>query len=320
MIRRFIQSKNNATINEDWSGSFNNENKIANTTPILGTEKLSNPGFESWASSTNANNWTETVSGSSTVLEESTEKVSGSKSAKITVDSSANNVSVAQTISTTANKWLSFSAWLKSTVNGKNFRIVPTNTSLSDGPLTLTDQWEKYTVTAFATSTSPVMTLVRTVGSGNHITYIDDCSAKEIDITSILYGFDFENASNVSLRLVARNINSQVGVIINCDSFTNPQNFIAVVAHSSALRMYKCVAGVLTQLQSVTNVFHFNKRIQVLRLPSNVYEMRYEGKRIGTNQTVNDVGIINNNGVGFISTSEINKFKEFRVNNYISNF
>ena len=79
-------------------------------------------GLEDWTSSTNLTNWTESVSGTSSVNRESTEIHGGTYSAKLTVDASNSNVSITKSsITLTSGKSYKLSFWYKQSAFSKSW-------------------------------------------------------------------------------------------------------------------------------------------------------------------------------------------------------
>ena len=82
-----------------------------------------NPGFESYASSTDFNNWNEYKSGTSTIMTETTIIHSGSTSCKISVDASNSLCGIStpagQNMTVIPNTKYRFSIWLQSSTSGQ---------------------------------------------------------------------------------------------------------------------------------------------------------------------------------------------------------
>jgi hypothetical protein len=88
----------------------------------LGTEVLVDPGLEAWSSATDLTNWTETVSGTSTVNRETVSPHGGTYCARLDIDATNHNAYVAQGFSLAANRVYQLSFWYKTT-NSKQAAI-----------------------------------------------------------------------------------------------------------------------------------------------------------------------------------------------------
>ena len=289
----------------------------AYNTPTLGSELLTDGALENWGSATNATSWSETVAGTSTVNREGSVVHGGSFAARLDVDASASNVAIAQTITATVGQWIQLSGWLRSSVaSGKRGRMFPTNSSLADAPFDLTDAYQQFFATGRATTTAPAVNVIRVAGNGSHSIYADDISAKAITLTSMIASVDGGAAGlDCGVALPGYYPYVQAGVISHLDSDSSPANFILGIKHSTAARLYKCVAGTYTQLVSASAPYVVGTapRLDVRRLPGNVFQLWYNGAQMGTDQTINDAGIVNNTRYGLFSSININRFARFRL-------
>lgn len=72
---------------------------------IKGADRITNGNIESWASATDLNDWSEAISGSSTVNRESSDVFAGTYSCRFDIDGSNSVAHIAQNISLAAGKW-----------------------------------------------------------------------------------------------------------------------------------------------------------------------------------------------------------------------
>lgn len=89
--------------------------------PTLGSELLLNVGLENWNTTTDAIDWTETVSGSSTVNQESGSPHGGTYCARLDIDGSNSVAGISQYPAVSAGKRYLLSFWSKSSAADKSF-------------------------------------------------------------------------------------------------------------------------------------------------------------------------------------------------------
>lgn len=286
----------------------------AYNTPTLGSELLTDSALENWSSATNATSWTETVSGSSTVNREASVVHSGTYAARLDVDSSASNVAIGQNVSATIGKWYQLSGWLRSSLaTGGIARMFPVNTSMADAPFDLTDQWVQYYATGRATSATITPSVLRRTGAGSQSIYADDLTLKEIPLADMIASVDAEEpglACGVAIPQYYPYV--QAGIISHWDG---SNNFILGIKHSTAARLYKCVAGTYTQLISASAAYVVGSapRIEVRRPSGNTFQLWWNGAQLGTDQTISDAGIVDNTRYGLFSSINIVRFARFRL-------
>lgn len=103
---------------------------------------------------------------------------------------------------------------------------------------------------------------------------------------------------------------TQAGIVMNLDSTSSPANFIIAYHDGVNMHLDKCVAGVYTSLISAAATYSAGAVIRVVKLGTR-YTLLYNNVRIGTSQTVSDVGIISNTIHGLFSTYSGNSIDSF---------
>ncbi len=168
------------------------------------TDKLTDGALETWTSATNLTNWTETLSGTSTVNRESTEKHGGTYSCKITIDASNSYALITSTALTlTAGGLYKISIWYKTAAGktcGWRFYDTAANVyltaaaawqgSISNNLLAAATSWTNVTLefTAHASYTSYTFQVGRITGADGTSSsyYFDDLSVKEFAVAAPL--------------------------------------------------------------------------------------------------------------------------------------
>ena len=305
---------NNATWQIDGSGRAYN-------TPTLGGELLTDGGFENWSSPTNLVSWTEVVSGASGVAQETTIVNSGSNAARISVDTSNSVVYIRQSVAATIGAWIAYSAHLTTNVNERSVRIDLSSTTQATGPtIALTLAYQRYNQSARATGTTQTLDIIRAVMVDASY-YVDDASVRTISLPTTLATIAGSAANQTaSAKIHTLTTGTQAGVGALLDSASNPQNFLIAYHDGTNVRLEKCVSGVYTQLISTAVTFVSNAQIEIRRPSGNTFQLWYNGTQRGTDQTISDSGIINNNLYGIFSTYSGNLISEFTLGGVVIPF
>lgn len=141
---------------------------------------------------------------------------------------------------------------------------------------------------------------------------IDDVSIKALTLSTLFAtrecGRNDVDAS-VKATIVSGNI---CGLVLNLDSTSSPANFI--IAHHDGItaRLDKCVGGTYTNL-IVTAATYSAGAILEVKKSSTTYQLFYAGTQRGTDQTVSDAGIISNTVHGMFQTYEGNSLDDFSI-------
>lgn len=115
-------------------------------------DAITDGGMEAWTTATNLTNWTESISGTSTVNQEATTIHGGTYSCHLEVDASNSNVRIQQNFSIIPLKKYKVVFWYKNSVAGKTARVKTFDTG-SNVWLTPTGSWQtEDTATTLANS------------------------------------------------------------------------------------------------------------------------------------------------------------------------
>lgn len=281
----FVPWQNNGT----WSAAdvpFSN-------TPTLGGELFTDPGFEAWSSATDATNWLEAIAGTSTVNQETSIIHGGANAARLDVDASASNVTIRQTLTTISGTWLLLSVWLRSSAaSGKNARVDVTNSTMPTGnSLALTSTYQQFFIVVRATTTGPIPTFSRQLGSASHSIYVDDGSTKAETLNTLFNvrpGASLPSSVAATGTIVA---NTLAGVVYGLDSISVPTNGI-IATHDgvTGIKLEKLVAGVWTTVLTTTATYVSGQLPQIKPNGANTFQLWYNGSQRGADQNITDAG------------------------------
>lgn len=286
-------------------------------------------GFDSVVSPTDGNGHAETSGlgsgGNNIALSGNTWSVSGGKGINtppLQSESVINGDFATDTVWTKGTNWtISGGVATATTVNG---------TDLYQAALTI-GKWYRITYSAtfssgqsrvllgslagaLSSSTSPFMTGRATTafagvrGQGPMTGTIDNFSAKELllkDLLSLYSSSTPDVLLGIDITVVT---DTQVGMALNWDSSSNPQNGVLVYFDGTNCKIDKCVAGVWTNvLSSAATV----SRLIVGKIASS-YRVYTPTASIGS-VTIADAGIINNTLHGWFNTYEGNTVDNWTV-------
>ena len=257
--------------------------------PTLGSEILTNGNFETWTSATNAGTWAESLTGTSTVNQETSVVNSGSNACRLDVDGSASDVFVSQTTGSTIGAWYLFSYYVKSNPTGKQIKTFLG--AVSGQTRTITTTYTQYSESYRAVGSNASIGIER-AGSASSSLYVDDASFKLLTLNTLFtVKQGSANPSTVGAGCTIGSAGCHGGVVYGLDSYTAPTTFILAIHDGvSTLQMLKCVSGTYTSLVSATVTHVAGARIQIVFTGSNTYQLWYNGTQRGTDQTVSDAG------------------------------
>lgn len=303
--KRSLVKWNGAT----WAVSGGN----AYNTPTLGSELLTDGGFENWTTATDLTSWTEVLGGTSTINRESSIVQSGTYSQRLDIDS-VNSARAHQVVSASVGDWLYTTWWGRTSIAGKTIRF--TTLGSYAGPArtpntTWVEYQDSYRVTA---STELSIVYGWRVNAFSTSIYVDNASMKRINLNSAIASLDgYTSTKNVSTKIAALTIGTNVGVVCLLDSVSTPANFLIAHHDGTNVKLEKCVAGTYTTLVTTAVTFVANATIEIRRPSGNTFQVWYNGVQRGTDQTVADTGIINNTLYGVFSTYSGNQLNSFTL-------
>lgn len=152
--------------------------------------------------------------------------------------------------------------------------------------------------------------------NGNVGDFASDPSIKACAASSLLATTQGTGNQTPLAKINAIAANTQAGVIGWLDDPTNPQDFVIAIRNGSGnVNLTKCVAGVHTNLISISSTFVADAAIEIRRPSGNTFQLFYNGAQVGTDQTISDVAIANNATpyYGAFSTYSGNTFGEFTL-------
>jgi len=284
---------NNATWQIDGSGRAYN-------TPTLGGELLTDGGFENWTSATDLTSWDEFVAGTSTVNRESSIVHGGTYACRLDISAGGDLAQIARLGGTIAGGWYRSSVWVRSDLATQ---FVVGLAGVAEIFLSTGTTWaEKASVHRASGANSYLLGRVSGISNGRTI-YLDDATLKNITFATTVATVAGSAANQTaSAKIHTLTTGTQAGVVSLLDSDSNPQNFLIAYHDGTNVRLEKCVSGVYTQLISTAVTFVSNSQIEIRRPSGNTFQLWYNGTQRGTDQTISDSGIINNNLYGLFST------------------
>jgi hypothetical protein len=145
--------------------------------PLLGNEMVTDGGLENWISATNLTSWSESLTGTSTINQE-TSIVHGESSAlRLDIDASNSNSNVSQSLPGMLAGWVLVDWWGRSSVSGKQLSVSLSSSSkgVNRDPGTA---WTHYKDWLLRPSAAGNIFLQRGTSSASSSLYHDDASAK----------------------------------------------------------------------------------------------------------------------------------------------
>ncbi|KKU42546.1 MAG: hypothetical protein UX59_C0043G0001, partial [Microgenomates group bacterium GW2011_GWA1_46_7] len=300
----------------EWTGGAisSNTNVI---TPTLGSDVATDGALENWTTSTNATSWSESISGSSTVNQETSDLHGGSSAARLDVDSSNNSVLLDQNSTATTGVWYTISGWMKSSVNGKTAVFDP-DTMKS---WTLTTSYAEKISTYRATTTSVRLYFGRSTSTSSSL-FLDDVTLKPMTLSelfSTVSTSDKDVISSVDVTMDA-NTGTQAGLVTNLNSSSSPT--AGLVAYydyrRSRVRLDKFTSATTwTNLIDTSTTYSAGATLRVITYHSDASTLKvrvyYNNALVGSEQTVTDAGIIDNTLHGLFSTYSGNSLDNFTL-------
>lgn len=287
-------------------------------TPTEGLDLLTDGGLENWTSATDLTSWTETVSGTSTVNQETSVIHGGSSAARFDIDASNSTGKIRQNNSGfSIGDWVAFRVWAKSGTAGKTI-ITSLIDELYGGFIrTTTTSYVAYLSTARLVSLvgAKLNLEIYNLSATSASLYFDDISVKKITASTMFATLN-ALASDVIIK-GAWNIvvGIQAGVIMNLDSVASPLNFVYLLHNGTAnLALYKCVNGTHSMVyQNTGTAYVAGANIELRKTTTTTYQVWYNGSQVGADQTIDSAAINNNTIHGLISTGGGNTANSFFV-------
>lgn len=156
----------------------------------------------------------------------------------------------------------------------------------------------------------PAFVLVK--NSACDITF-DDVSLKALTLSSLFSSLSANTQNVVADVDLVMSTETPAGLVICLDSAASPANFI-IGYHDGVwgVHLQKCVAGTYTDLISAAAAYSPNATLRIIKDDESV-DVFYNGVKIGTTQTVSDVGVKDNTIHGLFSTYAGNTLDNFTL-------
>lgn len=264
-----------------WDGgTYTISSGKAINTPALGTEMVTNGGFAADTDWTKGTGWT----------------IAGGVASINSVGTAA----LAQNISMVANVWYRCSYTVQNRTSGQVVLLFG-----SDNGFTI-DRAANGTYIETSRRAATGNGAISIYSDGGAVLDVDNVSVKPISVLQSLallpsLVYDVE----VKAACIATGF-SPVGVALNWDSRSNPQNgVIGYITGNNQVRLEKCVAGIWTTLIALGVTYGSGKVIRIVKSGTS-YSLYYgtagSEVQVGTTQTISDAGIINNTLHGMFAT------------------
>jgi len=181
------------------------------------------------------------------------------------------------------------------------------------------NSWQNCEFTDRAVSANPTLNILPRSWDGSaygltvgDIAYFDAVSVKALTLSDLISGADYGYSDVIVNADLAVTTLTQAGVIACLDSLATPANFLLAHHDRTNATLLKRVAGVYTSLISAAATYVANAPIRIIKDGTTV-TLFYNNSVVGTPQTVNDAGIINNKIHGTFSTYASNTCDNFEV-------
>jgi hypothetical protein len=173
---------------------------------------------------------------------------------------------------------------------------------------------------AISSGSNAIRIQASTAGAANEH-FADDFSVKAISLPSLFATITGSlPTQTVAAKIATLTTGTQSGIVALLDSASNPQNFLIAYHNGTSVLLDKCVAGVYTNLITITVAFVANARIEIRRTTGNTFQLWYNNSQRGTDQTVADASIVSNILYGMFSTRSQNLFSEFTMDGFVVPF
>jgi lysophospholipase L1-like esterase len=279
------------------------------------TELLTDPGFEAWNDANHLTSYTAGLN-SGDSLNQDTDKHGGTYDARF--DEAANGTkaeAIKQTLAIAVGYWVKYSVFAKRGVAAHSFHFTNHNVQTSYRVNSLTNSYLQYWDTLFNHSAG-TLAGISIDTSPNSSGFYDDFSVKKLLLKNTIAYLKLKTAQPW-LRLYASvPAGANLGLVMNLDDPTNPQNYILGVYSGFYPILYKCVNGTISRLVYTSQAALPNDQIiEMGWRDANTVELHTSGNLIATAQTINDASILAGQYSGVVvadtGTAGVTKFRAF---------
>jgi len=303
-----------------WSGSSGaiQSNRLV-ITPSLGSESLTDSGFESWISNTNLTSWSETLDGE-TISKEATVIHGGTYAVKVAFDATPGTPYI-NTFSGIPFNSLGAGAWYKASVWAKKSGTNPASVNFGEGGAAQTANM------GIANTLSTDYTLFSRTGKKNiaiqgfvvysetrpasESVYYDDASAKQITLSTCFATTSKPTTADITMECSFTMVAGlQAGLVFGLNE-AGTSFILAYHDGAGNIKLEICEAGTWTTKASVAAAYSPDATLRVRRDGVEIWAW-YGGTLIGTGPTTTLSAGENTNlrgtKAGLFSTDSANSF------------
>ncbi len=301
-----------STLGPRWTsaGTWTVSGGSVSCTPTLGAELITNGGFETWTTNTNAGTWTEYTFGDGVVRKDSTNVHGGSYSVALKYNAGVSEIYVLNNGNVTSGDTYQLAAWCRGDGTA-SFRLGG-DAAADRMTFAKTTSYQQFFVVFRSGSAS----IPAFFGSSDTL-YVDDVSLKRITRISAIATVNAGIANvDVSVGITggkATTTYSDVGLIV---SYADTANYVRAsfdyTATTLSASLEKCVAGTWTTVITGAITYSAGAAIRVTKSGNN-YSLYYNGTQVGSTTAINDAAIVSNTNHGCFSTYSGNTLDNFRV-------
>lgn len=300
--------------NNPWrhNGTWSLSGTVWTNTPGLGSELFSNGDMETGNPPTG---WSAT---NGTIAGVADERTGGSGVQALELTNGATGASKYTSASTltTNSAWILASAWLKNgDVTGQKMAVLDSATggsNLNDSSPTVSSvSWTQVFRTSRSVGNTNIRFLNTDLTSGRK-GRIDGASCKTMTFNQLLVLRPGGPASTVTGKPTIT-AGTQAGVCAKVNALGAPTDGIFCYHDGTNIKMDKLVAGTWTNLINTAVTYSAGATIEIRPNGTNVWQAWYNGSQRGTDQTISDASIVNNNLYGGFSTYSGNTIDSLAV-------
>jgi hypothetical protein len=289
-------------LNQDWQIASGQ----AYSVPAL-TNRVIDSGMEAWTSATNLTNYIESVAGSSTVNQETSDVHGGSNACRLDVDGSGSEAGISQLYIGLGAGFTEFSTWLKASATPASARY-----QFGGQVFTLTTNWAQYFTTPWFAGGN-ANPHIRKLSASSKSIYVDDWAFYLLDLADVLNLRDFGvSDAQVGAKVTLHAIGTNAGVAMCFDSDTAPKYGLMAWHNGEQLFFTKLVNGVLSNLLSPQTVTYAAGAVVEIRKSGGEVSVWYNGTQRGSAVDISaETGIVGNTLHGMLSTNTGGRLDDF---------
>jgi len=138
--------------------------------------------------------------------------------------------------------------------------------------------------------------------------YFDNAQVNRLTFSSCIKGQKTTAAGDFTVsQRMSPSSPQWIGFCVNLDSITNPQNYMLVAVDGAKIYLYKCVAGVLTNVVTMAQAWAAGDELKLIKSGTS-YTIYQNNAQRGSTQVVDEATIKNNTLHTQFSTNGANTF------------